>query len=459
MHKQNWQLVGLLLLLCALSILSFSLLQQQGVNATVVVCLSAVLLVIGQILRLWLKQKNLPEQLFRALANGDNTLGLPADHPLRQHFEQARIRMQQARMDAEHQAQFLRQVLLHIDLALLICDAQGTISEQSPAAARLLGQKFATLQDIQHQQVLNQQALNQQLEQPQQPALAKVILNASTAQQTTVTWHRGEQPDTLAVAISAAVIAGQPMKIVTLQSIHQSLNLREQQAYSQLTRVLTHEVANSITPLSSIAQSCQGLMPDGLCFAQAEDKADLQLALQTLNSRTAHLGQFIQDFRQVAAVPKPRLQPVALTTLVQQVYQLYTLELQQQQIDCQLELLDTRLVMVDSTQIEQVLINLLKNAIEAFAQQFVQQKERTVAPQIWLTVSALGQNQLMVEVRDNGPGVTKEAAPMIFVPFFSTKRQGSGIGLALARQIMVQHGGDLVYLPADTGARFRLLFG
>jgi two-component system, NtrC family, nitrogen regulation sensor histidine kinase NtrY len=82
-----------------------------------------------------------------------------------------------------------------------------------------------------------------------------------------------------------------------------------------------------------------------------------------------------------------------------------------------------------------------------------------VAPQIWLTVSALGQNQLMVEVRDNGPGVTKEAAPMIFVPFFSTKRQGSGIGLALARQIMVQHGGDLVYLPADTGARFRLLFG
>ncbi|MBU2224516.1 MAG: hypothetical protein KKB00_10790, partial [Gammaproteobacteria bacterium] len=89
MHKQNWQLLGLLLLLCALSILSFSLLQQQGVNATVVVCLSAVLLVIGQILRLWLKQKNLPEQLFRALANGDNTLGLPADHPLRQHFEQA----------------------------------------------------------------------------------------------------------------------------------------------------------------------------------------------------------------------------------------------------------------------------------------------------------------------------------------------------------------------------------
>ncbi len=447
MHKQHWQLLSWLLILCALSMLSLVTVQHQGVSATALVCSSMLLLSMWQIMRLWRKQQKLPEQLFRALANGDNTLGLPPTHPLRQHFEQARVRMQQARLAAEHQAQFLRQVLLHIDLALLICDEQGRISEQSPAAARLLGQKFSSLQDIQ------QHHLDQP--QPATPSLAEVILAATTTLQTTVPWSRGEQPDTLAVAISGALIAGQPMKIVTLQSIHQSLNLREQQAYSQLTRVLTHEVANSITPLSSIAQSCQSLLPDGLCFAQADDKADLELALQTLNSRTAHLGQFIQDFRQVAAVPKPRLKPIALTTLVQQVYQLYTLELQQKNIQCELQLLDSRLVLVDATQIEQVLINLLKNAIEAFAQH----KNRPGgAPQIWLTVSALAQNQLMVEVRDNGPGVTPAAAPMIFVPFFSTKRQGSGIGLALARQIMVQHGGDLLYLPADPGAKFRLLF-
>ena len=111
--------------------------------------------------------------------------------------------------------------------------------------------------------------------------------------------------------------------------------------------------------------------------------------------------------------------------------------------------------MLDAGQIEQVLINVLKNAIEALQQQPAAQQPA----QIWLTLSALQDDQVRLDIRDNGPGISAEAAALIFVPFFTTKRQGSGIGLALARQIMLNHGGDLLTVPTENGACFRLLFG
>lgn len=413
--------------------------SAAGLQATQLLLGFLLVAVLWLMRQMLLQQQQLPEQLFRALANGDNSLGLAAAHPLQQHFEQARLRMQQARLSSESQLQFLRQVLWQLELALLICTEDGQISEQSPATARLLGFKPQSLTQL-------------------QPALQAFIQQVHTATaRGSCPWQRGEQPDTLSVLVSCVVIAGAPMKIVTLQSVQQLLNLREQQAYSRLTRVLTHEVANSITPLSSLAQSCVSLMPADLCFDSAEDKADLQLALTTLSTRTHHLGAFIQDFRQVAALPMPQLQPVQLSTLLQQVLQLFSAELAQRQIQCQSVIEQDWTVLLDAGQIEQVLINVLKNAIEALQQQPRAQAQQPA--QIWLTLCALQDGQLRLDIRDNGPGISPTAAALIFVPFFTTKRQGSGIGLALARQIMLNHGGDLLTVPTENGACFRLLFG
>ncbi len=435
--KQMW-----LGLLCALLGGLLATLSADGLSA-IVLLLS--LLLVGVLTLLWqqsAQQQQLPEQLFRALANGDASLGLPSDHPLQQHFEQARLRMQQARLQSETQLQFLRQVLLQIDLALLICNEAGDLTEQSPAAARLLGIKAQSLAEL-------------------QPSLRTLIAQtqAGTSRGSCV-WQRGEQPDTLSVVVSCAVIAGAPIKIITLQSVQQLLNLREQQAYSRLTKVLTHEVANSITPLSSLAASCLTLLPNSLCFEQAEDKADLALALGTLSTRAAHLGAFIQDFRQVAALPMPQLQPVQLGVLVQRLLPLFSAELAQANIQLQFESSQEHTVLLDAGQIEQVLINLVKNAIEAIQQQATQANAmQQPCGQIWLTIGADSDSQLRLDVRDNGPGISPEAAAMIFVPFFTTKRQGSGIGLALARQIMLNHGGDLLTVPTPDGACFRLLLG
>jgi len=424
-------------LLCAALGAALVWVSAAGFQARQLLLLLLLVAVLWLMRQMLLQQQQLPEQLFRALANGDNSLGLAAEHPLQQHFEQARSRMQQARLSSESQLQFLRQVLWQIDLALLICTEDGQISEQSPATGRLLGLKPQSLAQL-------------------QPTLSAFIQQVQTGTaRGSCPWQRGEQPDTLSVLVSCVVIAGAPMKIVTLQSVQQLLNLREQQAYSRLTRVLTHEVANSITPLSSLAQSCVSLMPAGLCFDNAEDKTDLQLALTTLSTRTNHLGAFIQDFRQVAALPLPQLQPVRLSSLLQQVLQLFSAELAQRQIQCQSVIEQDRTVLLDAGQIEQVLINVLKNAIEALQQQPAAQQPA----QIWLTLSALQDDQVRLDIRDNGPGISAEAAALIFVPFFTTKRQGSGIGLALARQIMLNHGGDLLTVPTENGACFRLLFG
>lgn len=437
--RANLWLWSLALGLCAGGALLLWLSQQGQAGASTLLVLLLVVAVFWQLQQLFTRQRQLPHQLFQALANGDASLGLPPGDPLRQSFDAARARMQQARLLAEQQAQFLRQVLLHTELALLICDDTGKVLEQSPAAARLLGCRPASVSDLP----------------ASQQALTTAVLNASGNSQLTLAWQRGEQPDTLAVAVSVVRIAGQPVRLVSLQSIHEPLNQREQQAYNRLIRVLTHEVANSVTPLSSMADSCQHLLPDQLCFASAEDKADLQLALAAISRRTEHLAHFIADFRAVAALPSPQLKAAPLGPVVQQVLQLYQAELRQLQVQVTLQLLDCTPVAHDAAQIEQVLINLLKNALEALQLPTAGPLQR----QLWLTLAPLPDQQLYLEVRDNGPGITDSAREMIFVPFFTTKAQGSGIGLALARQIMLNHAGDLVCVPQPDGACFRLIFG
>ncbi len=477
-----WHIVLLALALLATGALGMWCWFGHGLSALVWLCGLGALLWLGLLLRLFWRQQQLPIQMFRALANGDHTLGLPTDHLLRQSYESARARLHQASVDAAAQAQFLRHVLLHTELALLIYHQDGRIIEQSPAAARLLGQRVSHIHELadplrsclvdthptvdthltMHPTVdthLTDSTVDTHSSKPDQSC-------RTTARHSTVAWWRGDQPDTLAVLLSPVHIAGDAICMATLQSIHQPLNQREQEAYDKLTRVLTHEIANSITPMASIAQSCEQLLPDDLCFADANDKADVQMALQTLSRRTAHLVEFIQNFRKVAAVPKPILSYKPLAEVVHQVAQLWQPQCQQLGIQLVSQLLDNRVVAHDPAQLEQVLINLVKNAVEAL-QQSVERPQLhpdspVTPPQIVLTLASLSDAQTMIEVRDNGPGITAETASMMFVPFFTTKPQGSGIGLALARQMLRQHGGDLLYVPSHTshkGACFRVVLG
>ncbi|KKL91969.1 hypothetical protein LCGC14_1889370, partial [marine sediment metagenome] len=280
--RANLLLTINIIALVSASVLLSYLLQNSSFSATslLVILVSAAL--IAHIFTLFKRQQKQAEMVIRALANGDSTLGLGQQHPMRQQFEQVKTQMQTARFNAEQQAQFLQALLIHVDLAVMVCDDNGKVIESNPAVSKLLGKSFQHLTEL--------------------GAVGELILNASHNIRSTTYWQTGEQHDTLSIQLSIAEIQGKVRRVVSIQSIHDQLQLKEQQAYKRLTKVLTHEIANSITPLSSLADTCSNLLPQELCFTDSEDKQDLQLALNTLASRTAHLGDFIARFRQVSSL-------------------------------------------------------------------------------------------------------------------------------------------------------------
>ncbi|KZN35991.1 hypothetical protein N480_18545 [Pseudoalteromonas luteoviolacea S2607] len=421
-------LVGMGMLL-QLAIVTF------GLSATtIVITFSAILLAVW-LHHIFRKEKRVPMELFRALANGDHTLGLPSNHPLRQDFRSAQAQMQAAQLAAEQQVQFIDAVFSHMDLAMLICNDHGRIIEQSAAVTKLLGLK------IKHIDAL---ASNN-------PQISDFINKTLKNSRQTFSWQNNELHDTLYIQVSTLWIQTKLYKVITLQSIKEELNAKEQHAYKQLTKVLTHEVANSITPLSSMAQTCIALLPDSLSFDEEEDKQDLHLALSTLASRSAHLSEFIQEFRKLSSLPAPQLTTVDLGELLKNIKQLFCM--QHTGVTFMTEVPDNARCVLDINQIEQVLINLCKNAVEAL--DICDQNN----PMITLKIIKNDRNKLCVDIIDNGPGITEQAQAMMFVPFYTTKQQGSGIGLSLSRQIMLQHGGELVYLQKPQGACFRCIFG
>ena len=434
--------INLIALLVCIALLT-SVYITIGVSASWLLILVISISVIGSLLTLFKRQDQQVIQVIRALANGDNSLGFSAHHPMRQSFEGVKQQMQSARFVAEQKSEFLKALLIHVDLAVIVSDAQGNIIESNPAVARLLGKSAVHLNELSH--------------------IGTLILAAQKNVHSTVQWLHGEQQDTLTLQVSIAEIQGQTRKIVTLQSIHELLLNKEQQAYKRLTHVLTHEVANTITPLASLAQTCQGLIPKSLHFIDEENKQDLTLALNTLATRTQYLGEFIASFRQISSLPLPTLVPTQLATILARIEVLHRQQLAECNTTLTIDIQNQQLVMLDSAQIEQVLINLIQNSMESIKshsdQQLNLQGNSAVQSQISLTVAQNNAQQLYIEVADNGTGIAEHVIEMIFVPFFTTKQQGSGIGLSLSRQIMINHGGDLVYLTRPQGACFRCIFG
>jgi two-component system nitrogen regulation sensor histidine kinase NtrY len=207
-------------------------------------------------------------------------------------------------------------------------------------------------------------------------------------------------------------------------------------------------------PMVSLAQTSQALVPDTLVFSSDEDKQDLLLALSAIARRGEHLGTFINRFAQVSQLPDPVLQRIEINALLTQVLALYqhhkTVQIERENAKQEYWL------MADPAQIEQVMVNLLKNGFEAVTDS----AEKKIV--ISLHYSEL--SQLVIDIADSGQGVEPYVQASIFIPFFTTKKAGSGIGLSLSKQVMVNHGGDLIYVDKSaqqqglTGACFRLVF-
>jgi two-component system nitrogen regulation sensor histidine kinase NtrY len=221
--------------------------------------------------------------------------------------------------------------------------------------------------------------------------------------------------------------------------------------------VLRHEIMNSITPISSLTSTLREVLDHDMekkenHYELKEESADdLREGLSTIENRSRSLIKFIDAYREYTSLPKPKIATVRLKDLIEHVAQFMKTELKKTTInftyECSSEYIT---IQADVEMIEQVLINLLKNAIEALTE--------TTNPYIKL-IGRYDENAIKIEVIDNGSGIIKEAIEHIFVPFYTTKKKGSGIGLSLSRQIMQMHKGSInVESEPDVQTIFTLRF-
>jgi signal transduction histidine kinase len=225
---------------------------------------------------------------------------------------------------------------------------------------------------------------------------------------------------------------GKKFKLVAFQNVNEALDETESRAWQKLLSVMTHEIMNSVAPISSLAET----LKKRLTSTDTNTLEDLELGIETIQRRSEGLLKFAETYRNLNKITKLNLQKVYIRELFGNLHQLMAPTFEQKGIELEIILKDTDLMLeADPSLIEQVLINLIVNAIEAVKDQ--------LEPRIILSAEQPLNKKVILKVADNGPGIPEEVLDKIFIPFFSTKKSGSGIGLSLCKQIIMLHRGNI----------------
>lgn len=258
------------------------------------------------------------------------------------------------------------------------------------------------------------------------------------------------------LAASAFQTEGKKYKLIAFQNVNEALDENESKAWQRLLRVMTHEIMNSIAPISSLSDTMKNMLTNARHRVSEENMGafeDLELGIDTIKRRSEGLLKFAETYRNLSKISEPTLHEFYVRDLFENLQRLLQPTLQQKDIEVDIILKDPELQLsADINLIEQVLINLLLNAIEAV-------KDNKGAKKIVLTGSQNNQRRTVIKVIDNGPGIEPEVLDKIFIPFFTTKKSGSGIGLSLCKQIMMLHKGNIqVQSKEQEGTAFTLVF-
>ena len=247
---------------------------------------------------------------------------------------------------------------------------------------------------------------------------------------------------------------GEKFKLIAFQNVDEALDETESKAWQKLLSVMTHEIMNSIAPISSLADTLKNRLQ--VSMSSLDNKAgsvdDLELGIETIKRRSEGLLKFAETYRNLNKITTPNLKKVYVRDLFENLNQLMQPTLDQKNIEMEIVLKDTDLVLeADTNLIEQVLINLVVNSIEAV-------KDREDA-RIVLSGFLASSGKVIIKVSDNGVGMSEEVMDKIFIPFFSTKKSGSGIGLSLCKQIMMLHKGNIqIQSKEGVGTSFSFQF-
>jgi len=284
--------------------------------------------------------------------------------------------------------------------------------------------------------------------------LQKQILELNPGETKIATAHLERSSFKVLLSATAFQTDGEKYKLIAFQNVDEALDETESKAWQKLLSVMTHEIMNSIAPISSLADTLKSRLLQSMPSLNNDTGSvdDLELGIDTIKRRSEGLLKFAETYRNLNKITKPNLTKIYVRDLFESINQLMQPTLDQKNIDLQIVLKDTGIVLeADTNLIEQVLINLVVNSIEAV-------KDKADA-KIVLSAYRDSNNKMVISVADNGIGMPEEIIDKIFIPFFSTKKSGSGIGLSLSKQIMMLHRGNIqIHSVEGVGTSFLLHF-
>ena len=339
-------------------------------------------------------------------------------------FNEVIQKFQIIRTEKEEHYRYLNTVMQHVGVGLLSFDEDGQVEFINNSAKRLLKIKY--LSNIRS---LEKVQLN----------LSDKLINLQPGHRTTLKLTDDNEILQLILNSTEFRMRGKLYKLISFQNIHIELEEKEIDAWQKLIRVLTHEIMNSVTPISSLAGTVENMLTEQFALPSkpsSETVKDIKDALNTIQKRSHGLIEFVDKYRSLAKIPKPNIQKFSVEELFNSVKNLMQSEIDRNDIDFSLKILpNTIQLFADQEQIEQVLLNLVINSIHAV--------KGSQNPLIELLAYYDPYRKVNIVVKDNGKGISQDIQEKIFIPFFTTKSEGSGIGLSLSRQIIRAHGGTI----------------
>ena len=332
----------------------------------------------------------------------------------------------------EQRYQYYETLLDRADTCLLVADTEGNVLWMNRSAVQeLCGHTIHQLEEL---KVLNQDFPN-------------LLRTLQLGEVRVVRIYKEEVMQDMAVTMTQYTTKGTDLHLVNLKNIRSILEENEMEAWQKLVRVLTHEIMNSIAPIMSLSET---LLERASLRGMNEKDYDIMLqGMETIHRRSKGLLGFVENYRKLSRLASPILAPVKVGDLLGDVRKLVTAPGVRFVYRIEDE---NQVLMIDRSQMEQVLINLLKNACEAC----IEQPE----PEVVIETSYLSEKHIFqLSVTDNGCGILPNVVDKIFIPFFTTKPTGSGIGLSLCKQIMTLHGGTLrIKSEVGVGSTFTMKF-
>ena len=374
--------------------------------------------------------------LLNALDNGDYSFHFSEDKLSRREKELNvmlnRIKeiLVGARKEVVENEKFLSLIIESVSTGIIIMDEKGHVQTVNQSALDLMGLPVFT--HINQLSNVNE-------------TFPDLFRNLRVGDNPRIEVSNEREEMQVSLSLSEIVIKRGRMKVITLNNIGNELEAKEMESWIRLIRVMTHEIMNSIAPITSLSETLLTLhnMPEN-----DSSEEDLRLntieAFQTIHSTAKGLLSFVDSYRKFTAIPKPNIRSFEVKPLIDKILHLEERCINEKNIEVELREADEHTEwLADEKLITQVLVNLVKNAVEAITD--------TEPKRIRISINRLADGKVQVEVSNTGNPIPKEVLPHIFIPFFTTKDSGTGIGLSISRYIMRLHGGKLTHATSAEG--------